>query len=116
MDFNYLFVNLHHNSKFIKMAIKKQFIKSKPVCKVSFTVENKDAQSVAVVGDFNNWNAEEGQLPKLKNGSFKATFEIPSGNSYEYRYFIDGTFENEAEADDQKWNDFAGAENSVLVL
>lgn len=111
-----MFVYLQYNSKQKIMAIKKQFVKSKPVCKVSFTVQNKEAKSVAVVGDFNNWNAEEGNLPKLKNGSFKATFEIPSSNSYEFRYFIDGVFENEAEADAQKWNDFAGAENSVLVL
>ena len=35
------------------MAIKKQYLKSKPVCKVTFSVPAKEADSVAVVGTFN---------------------------------------------------------------
>jgi len=31
------------------MAIKKQFLKSKPVCKVTFTVPAEDAKKVSVV-------------------------------------------------------------------
>ena len=38
------------------MAIKKQYLKSKPVCKVTFSVPAKEATKVAVVGDFNEWN------------------------------------------------------------
>lgn len=38
------------------MAIKKQFVKTKPVCKVTFSVAAKEADEVAVIGDFNNWN------------------------------------------------------------
>ena len=41
------------------MAIKKQFIKTKPVCKVTFSFEAKEANTAAVVGDFNNWNPSE---------------------------------------------------------
>ena len=49
------------------MAIKKQFVKTKPVCKVAFSVEAKEANHASVVGDFNNWNSAEGTLNKLKN-------------------------------------------------
>ena len=42
------------------MSLKKQFIKTKPVVKVTFSIDAKDADSAAVVGDFNNWNVEEG--------------------------------------------------------
>lgn len=98
------------------MAIKKQFIKSKPVCKVTFSVEAKEAKTVVVLGDFNNWNPEEGALGKLKNGTFKGTFELDINKSYEFKYLVDGVYKNEAEADAQKWNDFAGAENSVITL
>lgn len=98
------------------MSIKKQFIKTKPVCKVTFTVVAKDAKSVVVVGDFNNWNAAEGELTKLKNGTFKAVIEIPKDTTYEFKYVIDGAFANEPEADSQVWNDFAGSENSVLSV
>ena len=98
------------------MAIKKQFIKTKPVCKVTFSLEAKEANAVSVIGDFNNWNPSEGALGKLKNGTFKATFDLPKDASYEFKYLIDGTFVNEPEADAFQWNDFAGAENSVLAL
>jgi 1,4-alpha-glucan branching enzyme len=98
------------------MSIKKQFIKTKPVCKVTFSVEAKEANQVSVIGDFNNWKEEEGVLSKLKNGTFKGAFDLSKDSAYEFKYVIDGVYVNEAEADAFKWNDFAGAENSVLVV
>jgi 1,4-alpha-glucan branching enzyme len=98
------------------MSLKKQFVKTKPVCKVTFAIEAKDAGSVAVVGDFNNWNIEEGSLSKLKNGTFKATYDLVKDAIYEFKYVIDGIYVNDPEADSYKWNDFAGSENSVLVV
>lgn len=98
------------------MAIKKQVVKTKPVVKVTFKVDAPAANMAAVVGDFNNWNVEEGALSKLKNGSFKGVFDINKEASYEFKYVIDGAFVNEAHADSYKWNEFAGAENSVLEL
>ena len=38
------------------MSIKKQFLKSKPVCKVTFTVPAETADTVFVAGNWNNWN------------------------------------------------------------
>ncbi len=98
------------------MSIKKQFIKTKPVCKVTFSVEAKEANTASVVGDFNNWNSEEGILTKLKNGTFKGVFDLPKDASYEFKYVIDGAYENDSEADSFKWNEFAGTENGVLVV
>ncbi|NJB36159.1 MULTISPECIES: isoamylase early set domain-containing protein [Flavobacteriaceae] len=98
------------------MAIKKQYLKSKPICKVTFTVPAKDAENVAVVGDFNNWNPKGSTLKKLKNGTFKGTFELPKENSYEFRYLVDENYVNDESADRYQWNDFAGAENAVIEL
>jgi 1,4-alpha-glucan branching enzyme len=98
------------------MGISKQFLKTKPVCKVTFTVPAQDAKNVTVVGDFNNWNPKENELKKLKNGSFKGTFDFPMEHSYEFRYLIDGNFSNEVEADRFQWNEYAGTENAVLEL
>ena len=98
------------------MSVKKQFIKTKPVCKVTFTVDAKDANTAAVVGDFNNWNSKEGELSKLKNGTFKGIFDVNKDASYEFKYVIDGAFVNEVEADSYVWNEFAGSENSVLAV
>ncbi len=98
------------------MAITKQFLKTKPVCKVTFTVPAEEAKKVAVVGDFNAWNTKANQLKKLKNGNFKGTVDLETGNSYEFRYFVDGEYVNDDQADAYKWNDFAASENGVLNL
>lgn len=98
------------------MAISKQYLKSRPVCKVTFTVTADGAKKVAVVGDFNDWDPKESALKKLKNGSFKGVFEFPKDTTYEFKYLIDGEFVNEEDADRLQWNAYAGAENSVLVV
>lgn len=96
------------------MSVKKQFLKSKPVCKVTFSVEAKEATTASVVGDFNNWNIEEGALSKLKNGTFKGVFDLDKDASYEFKYVIDGAYINDEEADSYKVNEFSGAENGVI--
>ncbi len=98
------------------MAITKQYLKTKPICKVTFTVPAKEAKKVTVVGDFNNWEGEKSTLKKLKNGTFKGTFDLPKENAFEFKYIIDGDYVNESEADRYQWNDYAGSENAVLEL
>lgn len=98
------------------MAIKKQYLKSKPVCKVTFAIEAEEAQNVALVGSFNEWNTDANQLIKLKNGTFKGTVDLEKDNSYEFRYVVDGNYVNDEQADAYQWNEFAAAENGVLNL
>ena len=98
------------------MAIKKQFNKTKPVCKVTFSIEAKDAVTASVIGDFNDWKQETGILTKSKNGIFKAVFDLKKDETYEFKYLVDGVYYNEPTADFYRWNDFAGTENSVLEI
>lgn len=98
------------------MAIKKQYLKSKPVCKVTFSVPAKEAKSVAVVGSFNEWNTEATELKKQKNGTFKGTLDLEKDTSYEFRYLVDGEYRNDEQADAYAWNDFAADENCVINL
>ncbi len=99
------------------MAIAKKYLKTKPVCKVTFTVPAEEAKKVAVVGDFNKWKANKAsELKKLKNGNFKGTFELPKESTFEFKYIIDGDYVNEAQADRYQWNEYAGSENAVLEL
>jgi 1,4-alpha-glucan branching enzyme len=107
---------MHKSKNEIVMSIKKQFIKTKPVCKVTFSVEAKEAIQASVIGDFNNWNPEEGTLIKLKNGTFKGVFSIDKDASYEFKYIIDGAFVNETESDSFLWNEFSGNEIGVLTV
>jgi 1,4-alpha-glucan branching enzyme len=102
------------------MALKKQFLKSKPVCKVTFELpidKVQDASEVAVVGTFNNWDASATLLKKQKNGLFKGTFEFPVGESVEFRYLADGnSWFNEEEADSFKAAGVADEQNCVIEL
>lgn len=97
------------------MAIRKQFLKTKPICKVTFAVEAEDADKVFVCGDFNEWSQTKHELKKLKNGNFKGTIDLDKDNTYEFKYLIDGVWANEKQADSYKWNDL-GSENSVLEV
>lgn len=72
--------------------IKKQYLNSVNTCKVTFRLPKEaasGAQSVTIVGDFNNWNITETPMKKLKNGDFKLTLELPCDREYSFRYLID---------------------------
>lgn len=100
--------------------IKKQFLKSKPVCKVTFTMPAEaatDAQKVELVGDFSEWTQAPIEMKKLKNGTFKTTIDLETGKDYEFRYLIDGKkWENAWEADGYVPNKLTYEENSVVSL
>jgi len=96
------------------MAITKQYLKTKPVCKVTFSVPAEEAKKVKVIGTFNDWNEKKAvELKKFKNGNFRGTVDLEKDNSYEFRYLVDGTFVNDEQADSYKTNEF-GSENGVL--
>ncbi len=96
------------------MSITKQYLKSKPECKITFTFPSTEADKVAVAGDFNDW--EPAELKKYKNGTFKTQLNLPVDKEYQFKYLVDGEWTNDAEADGYKWNDFAYSDNSVVVV
>ena len=102
------------------MSIKKQFLKSKPVCKVTFKVARNQANmadKVSVAGDFNNWDITAGELNKLKDGSFNRTLELESGKAYQFRYVADGKiWFNDEEADSYRDSGHGDEQNGVLEL
>ena len=103
------------------MSLKKQYLKSRPVCKVTFRISKeaaKNATAIALVGDFNAWNATALRMTALKNGEFTAMVELPTTqDGYEFRYLYQTAdqqqWENEWEADAYVTNAF-GEENSVV--
>jgi 1,4-alpha-glucan branching enzyme len=99
------------------MALAKTFLKSKPLVKVSFEVENIEGKQVALLGDFNNWNAQDTILKKQKNGNFKTTVEFPVGSEIQFRYLVDGTYWlNDNSADKFIASGVSDEQNSVVVL
>ena len=96
--------------------LKKQAIKSKPVCKVTFTLPDAiEAKTAAVVGEFNNWDPSATPLKRQK-GEFKVTLELEKGRSYQYRYLVNnGEWYNDVEADGYVPNPFASTNSLVTT-
>ncbi len=96
--------------------LKKQYLKSKPVCKVTFyTPEDVEAEAVTLVGDFNEWDETATPMDKLKDGRFKMTLALEKDNEYQFRYLVNGSeWHNDWEADKYVPNPFLG-DNSVVV-
>jgi len=102
------------------MSIKKQYIKSKPVCKVTFKVGKDEAQGahkISILGDLNQWNEIHGEMKPLKDGSFSTVIELEPGREYQFRYLAGGTnWLNEPEADKYVPSGFGDAQNAVISL
>ncbi|ANW95674.1 glycoside hydrolase [Wenyingzhuangia fucanilytica] len=98
------------------MAITKKFLKSKPVCKVTFSISAPEATEVVLVGDFNEWDSTTTPLKKLKNGTFKVVVDLETEKSYEYKYILDGEYVNDDEPEALIFNEYANAENSLVAL
>jgi len=96
--------------------LKKQTLKSKPVCKVTFEVPGEiGAKRVSLVGDFNGWTDDAPPMRKLKDGRFTVTLELPPGTAYQFRYLLDGSrWENDWRADRYVPNPYGG-DNSVVL-
>lgn len=96
--------------------LKKQNLKDKPICKVTFyTPAAIEAETVYLVGDFNNWDEMATPMEMLKDGRFKVVLELEVGREYQFRYLVNGTeWHNDWEADKYVPNPFSG-DNSVVI-
>ncbi|TAJ12992.1 glycoside hydrolase [Marinilabiliaceae bacterium JC017] len=104
------------------MSIKKQFLKSRPECKVTFQVKELDGikqiNSVKVVGEFNEWNTSCEPMKKLRNGYFTQTINLGAGQQIQFRYLVNDTiWVNDPMADEYVPNGVVAQEqNAVLNL
>ncbi|HOM29537.1 MAG TPA: isoamylase early set domain-containing protein [Deltaproteobacteria bacterium] len=102
------------------MSIKKQYLKTKPECKVTFTLPkelSRSAESVHLVGEFNGWDTSSHPMKLQKDGSFNLTINLAKGREYQFRYLIDGvTWENDDKADRYVRTPFGDSDNSVVVI
>ncbi len=100
--------------------LKKSYSKTKPVCKVTFSLPVEaatDAKDIRILGDFNNWSWEKGFQLKAGKKEFSTTVELTAGKSYEFRYLIDNhIWENDWAADSYTTSPFYGTTNSVVAI
>lgn len=99
-------------------SIKKQYLKNKPVCKVTFKLPKEavdGAKKVYIVGDFNNWDEKASPMKILKDGSASISINLDKDRAYHFRYLINGKrWENDWNADGYAPSPMAYEDNSVV--
>ncbi len=73
-----------------------------------------DVKTVSVVGTFNGWDPEKGRMRKQKDGTFRRKETLPPGR-HEYKFYVDGQWFVDPEADGRVQNTF-GTENSTVLV
>jgi 1,4-alpha-glucan branching enzyme len=98
-------------------TMKKNYCKTGRSCRVTFELPTEvAAKTVALCGEFNNWDPTKHPLIRRKDGHFSITISLQSGKSYRFRYLLDGNkWENDWDADQYLPND-SGTEDSVVIV
>ncbi len=95
----------------------KNYSKTGKICRVTFRLPAEiEAAQASLCGDFNQWDVEANPMKQLKDGSFSTIISLPAGESYRYRYLLDGErWENDWDAEAYASNEFGGEDSIVTV-
>lgn len=99
--------------------ITKRFLKSRPVCKLTFELpKDVDAAWVELVAAQNDWRPVS--LERLKDGRWKLVQEWPVGLEVGFRYRLGGAdgvaWRNDERADRLVPNRFGGEDGVVVTI
>jgi len=107
------------SKKSAHFSLKKLYLKTKALCKVTFRLPKEaapEATQVTLVGDFNQWDTNETPMQKMKNGDFTVTLELACDQEYKFRYLIDNSqWENDWQADRYVPNGH-GSDDSIVAI
>ncbi len=93
--------------------VQKTYYKTKDYCKVKFTANFDNAETIEVLGLNSDWQNSV-NMSKKKDGSFTCDINLPKDSQHEFKYLVnDNIWLNEPEADGENANEFGGS-NSVL--
>jgi len=103
------------------MSISKKYLKSRPVCKITFRIPAEigiNHKTAYVLGNFNNWDKQAHRMKKLvKDGSFSVIVDLEVGQEYEFKYLIDDhIWLNDDSADKEVSTHFGDSSNSVISV
>ena len=102
------------------MSIKKQYLKTKPQCKVTFRLDKKSigkAKKAFLAAEFNQWRPDKTPMKALKNGDFTVTVTLDKGREYQYRYVVDdNNWVTDSAADKYVHSGMGNSQNSVVVV
>ncbi|MEP6682574.1 MAG: isoamylase early set domain-containing protein [Parafilimonas sp.] len=95
--------------------VQKTYYKTKDYCKVKFTMNFDNAETIEISGLNSNWQNTI-IMSKKKDGSFTSEINLPKDSRHEFKYLVNNnTWVNEPEADGEQWNMFGGS-NSVITV
>lgn len=82
--------------------------------KVTFTCNAPGAKSVALAGDFTDWDKSPIPMKKQLRGHWSVTVSLEPG-TYQYRLLVDGQWQDDPECSQRVPNCF-GTQNCVRVV
>lgn len=95
--------------------VQKTYFKTKDYCKVKFTFNLENAETVEILGLNSDWQNSI-IMSKKKDGSFTCDVSLPKNSEHQFKYRVNDTeWLNEPAADKEVPNEFGGS-NSVIVL
>jgi len=97
-------------SRKMKQRVKTQIKRRR----VTLTVEALDAETVLLMGDFNQWNNKKHPMKKGKHGLWEKIIVVPPGR-YEYRFLVDGKWQNDP-GNEQICANCFGSTNNILEI
>ncbi|NIU01070.1 MAG: hypothetical protein GWN01_09140 [Nitrosopumilaceae archaeon] len=82
--------------------------------RISFKISIPEANTVKLVGDFNNWDDSSHPMKKNKNGTWQIKLKLQEGE-YQFLYLVDdSSWKTDDEMPTVK-NEF-GSENSIVKV
>lgn len=95
--------------------IQKTYYKTKDYCKVKFTLQPENVETLEILGLNSDWENSI-IMSKKKDGSFSAEVNLPKESKHEFKYKANATeWLTEPEADEQTTNVY-GSTNSVISI
>ena len=82
--------------------------------KVTFSLENTDANEVFLMGDFNEWNPKTHPMKSNGNGTWVRDVKISPGE-YEYKFLVDGQWKEDPQNEQLSPNCFGTYNNIINV-
>lgn len=97
--------------------LRKSYSKKGGSCRVTFDLPSEvNAGTVSLCGEFNEWDPSAHHMKRQKSGGFSTKISLRSGQTYRFRYLLDGQrWENDWAADGYSPNSF-GTEDSLVKL
>ena len=101
--------------------LKKQYVKSRKVVKVTFELlkseqpEEIDVENVHLVGEFNEWDLTATPMKANVKGAYRTMLELEPDRAYKFRYLVNGEYWcNDWQADSYEPN-YLDGDNCVVV-